>query len=341
MKKLAKLTVFFIALGFAFILGNNFTVKATSFEDCNIPVVNNISEFNNISAMYIQKASAVEGDEVGVTNYFKFTLAEDSWVKFNGSYSMNQHDGGQTHVDIYADAMLSNEKGEYGWGYWEYGNEFSGFLSAGTYYGVINTKQANDSDFIANVNVVAGAIPVSKIFDIQVTTPKNKKYATVSFTDVLGSNVRCVQYRSGAVDLANAYNNAYWKEHIMDDIYDGGDDNVQLLSIANNSYSFKATKNGSYTIMLMDTNGGRYSKVVSVKEIDTKKPKVTGVKNKKTYKKAVKIKFSDKESGIKSAKLNGKKIKSGKKVSKSGSYKLVVTDKADNKVTIKFKIKKK
>ncbi|MBO5372783.1 MAG: hypothetical protein J6A75_08690 [Lachnospiraceae bacterium] len=341
MKKLTKITVFLIALGFVFIFGNNFTVKATSFEECNITSVNQISEFDNISAMYVQKASAAEGDEQGVTNYFKFTLAEDSWVKFTGSYSMNQHDGGQTHVDIYADAMLSNEKGEYGWGYWEYDEVFSGFLKAGTYYGVINTKQANYSDFVANVNVVAGAIPVSKIFDVQITTPANKKYATVVLPDVLGSSVRCVQYRSGAVNLENAYSNTYWKYHIMDDIYDGGDDNVQFINIANNSYSFKVIKNGQYTIMLMDTEGGRYSVVVSVKEIDTKKPTVKGVKNKKTYKKAVKIKFYDNGSGIQSAKLNGKKIKSGKKVSKSGSYKLVVTDKAKNKTTIKFKIKKK
>ena len=52
------------------------------------------------------------------------------------------------------------------------------------------------------------------------------------------------------------------------------------------------------------------------------------------------IKFSDKY-GIKSATLNGKKISSGKVVSKNGSYKLVVTDKAGNKSIIKFKITSK
>ena len=72
---------------------------------------------------------------------------------------------------------------------------------------------------------------------------------------------------------------------------------------------------------------------------DNTKPTVSGVKNGKTYKKAVTVKFSDKY-GIKSAKLNGKAIKSGKKVSKKGSYTLKVADKAGNVTTVKFKIKK-
>lgn len=76
---------------------------------------------------------------------------------------------------------------------------------------------------------------------------------------------------------------------------------------------------------------------------DKIKPSVKGVKNKKVYKKAVTIKFSDKQSGIKKATLNGKKIKSGKKVKKNGKYTLKVYDKAGNCTTVKFtiKIKKK
>lgn len=79
---------------------------------------------------------------------------------------------------------------------------------------------------------------------------------------------------------------------------------------------------------------------IYIKAKDKKKPTVKGVKNKKTYKRKVKIKFSDK-SGIKKATLNGKKIKSGKKVSKNGKYKLIVIDKVGNKRVIKFRIKRK
>ena len=73
--------------------------------------------------------------------------------------------------------------------------------------------------------------------------------------------------------------------------------------------------------------------------VDTTKPTVKGVKNGKTYKKAVTIKVKDSSAGIKSIKLNGKKIKATYKLKKKGSYKLVVMDKAGNKTTMKFKIK--
>ena len=49
--------------------------------------------------------------------------------------------------------------------------------------------------------------------------------------------------------------------------------------------------------------------------------------------------FSDKIAGMKSATLNGQKIKSGKKVNKAGSYKLVLTDKAGNTKKVSFKVK--
>ena len=80
----------------------------------------------------------------------------------------------------------------------------------------------------------------------------------------------------------------------------------------------------------------------SKNKIDKTKPTIKGVKNKKTYKKSITIKFSDK-SGIKKATLNGKKIKSGKKIKKNGKYTLIVIDKAGNVNKIKFvvKIKKK
>ena len=74
------------------------------------------------------------------------------------------------------------------------------------------------------------------------------------------------------------------------------------------------------------------------KQKDKTKPIIKGVQNKKTYKKSVTIKFSDK-SGIKKATLNGKKIKSGKKIKKNGKYNLVVMDKAGNVKKVKFIIK--
>ena len=65
---------------------------------------------------------------------------------------------------------------------------------------------------------------------------------------------------------------------------------------------------------------------------------VKGVKANKVYRKTVKLSFSD-NIGVKTATLNGKKITSGIRVSKKGTYQLIVTDKAGNKTKVKFKIK--
>lgn len=73
--------------------------------------------------------------------------------------------------------------------------------------------------------------------------------------------------------------------------------------------------------------------------IDKTKPVVTGAKNGKSYKTARTIHFSDKGSGIKKALLNGKAVKTGKKISKKGTYTLDVTDYAGNRKAITFKIK--
>lgn len=93
----------------------------------------------------------------------------------------------------------------------------------------------------------------------------------------------------------------------------------------------KLTKSGKYTVKVSDYYDNEKSVTFTIK--DTKKPVVTGVKNKKTYIGAKTIKFKD-NCGISKATLNGKKITSGKKVSKEGSYKLVVTDVNGLKTTV-------
>lgn len=99
---------------------------------------------------------------------------------------------------------------------------------------------------------------------------------------------------------------------------------------------FSASKNGKYKVVVKTATGK--TKTINFC-IDKKKP-TTNIKNKKTYKKAVKITFKDSISGIKKATLNGKKIKSGKKVKKNGKYTLKIYDKAGNVKTVKFTIRK-
>lgn len=99
---------------------------------------------------------------------------------------------------------------------------------------------------------------------------------------------------------------------------------------------FSTDQDGKYKIVVQSATG--LTKQISFC-IDKQKP-TTNIKNKKTYKKAVKITFKDKISGIKKATLNGKKIKSGKRVKKNGKYTLKIYDKAGNVKKIKFTIKK-
>lgn len=72
--------------------------------------------------------------------------------------------------------------------------------------------------------------------------------------------------------------------------------------------------------------------------IDKTAPVINGVKNNAVYRGKVNIKYKDKQSGIKSAKLNGKLIKSGTVVWRNGNYKIVAADKAGNKKTVSFRI---
>lgn len=112
---------------------------------------------------------------------------------------------------------------------------------------------------------------------------------------------------------------------------------------------WKLAKNGvikvesamdSYIVIMVVADGVSKKYITSGFSVDSKAPTISGVKNKGCYKKAVKIKVSDSGSGIKSIKLNGKSVKSGKVVKKKGRYTLVATDKYGNKKTIVFTLEK-
>lgn len=122
-----------------------------------------------------------------------------------------------------------------------------------------------------------------------------------------------------------------------------GTDVLDSLLTASGDIQYQVTldpaklTDGEHTLIIGDTYGNSASFIFKT---DHTAPVVKGVKNGKKYKKQRKITFSDAGSGIKKALLNGKSIKSGKKVKKPGNYTLKVTDKTNNQITIKFRIKK-
>lgn len=101
-------------------------------------------------------------------------------------------------------------------------------------------------------------------------------------------------------------------------------------------------KNGAHIIIILNKNGTKQSIPFSV---DMKAPLIDGAKDGKTYKKKIKLCFTDMESGIKSIKINGKKLSKkamqkamlkGYTIKKKGTYKVTVVDNVKHETTITF-----
>jgi hypothetical protein len=120
-------------------------------------------------------------------------------------------------------------------------------------------------------------------------------------------------------------------------------DNVSLKSVTVNGISMGSSnlsfsETGKYTLVATDYQGN--SSTVKFR-IDATTPKIKGVSNGQITKKKVTLRFSDKDSGVKSVKINGKKANTKKvTLKKAGTYKVIATDKVGNKITVKFRIKK-
>lgn len=123
-----------------------------------------------------------------------------------------------------------------------------------------------------------------------------------------------------------------------------GKDDVSLKSLVLDGFSqdrdtVYVTGRGKHTVTAIDYNNN--STTVNFR-IDGQKPKIRGAKNGKTYRRPVTLKFSD-NMGIRDVIVNGKKIKSKKKVTlkKTGTYTVSVVDKNFNHRSISFRIKTK
>lgn len=103
----------------------------------------------------------------------------------------------------------------------------------------------------------------------------------------------------------------------------------------------KFKKHGQHTLILKAASGEQRTVTFF---IDKKKPTITGVKNKKTYKGVQYFIVEDNDSGVASVTINGKKQQPEYgmyTVKKKGTNTIVVKDKVGNKKKIKVKISKK
>lgn len=195
-------------------------------------------------------------------------------------------------------------------------------------YPVVETNgvvEADGKTVYYDSNVVSTAADLYAYFDTSV-----KKGKKITVKTVKKNGGRMVQINTnGVIKSVNVKKGS--KKYTFD--YSG----IEMASgvVHNNYDKFFLEKEGTYTFTIKLESGAKKTQKVYV---DNTAPK-TNVKSGKSYKKGYKLTFSDKISGIKSAKLDGKKVKSGTKVNKKGKHTLVLKDKQGNTKTVKFTIK--
>lgn len=219
------------------------------------------------------------------------------------------------------------------------------------YVGMSHTNAANA--YMLTENKKAYSIgwynSSSRWFAIKV--PSGKK-ATITFEPAIDADIDAIAKDNFNIEIFDKSNTSIYKntsvkskEVIKNGLiksYTDKDKKIDLVGPYTYLVKIGASDGYADGTMFGSCNKQWYSlsyTLTNAKKPDMTKPTITGVKNGKTYKKAVTIKFSDK-SGIRKATLNGKKIKSGTKVKKNGSYTLIVTDKAGNSRIVRFKIRK-
>ena len=281
MKK--KLTAMVLAA--AMVVTSLFTgitpVKAgtINWEKKEIPVINNIAEWENAPAMFTNSISLLDRTDESVMDYVSFTLKQDSWVimKANSSMVSSKDDGHETRVDVFSDASGAHKVMELEDQYFDSEEDSRityGFLNKGTYYASLVTIRSNYESFEGNINLTAAAIPCKKVINAKVKLNASKTKATVSFDDTLGTYARAVQYQKGTIGKAHNKDSKYWEKYEYGSWHRYGLDkgrNPKRLTAKGDKYKFKVKKNGKYTILIHDTKGNFYSKVVKVKGLKKSK----------------------------------------------------------------------
>lgn len=281
MKK--KLTAMVLAA--AMVVTSLFTgitpVKAgtINWEKKEIPVINNIAEWENAPAMFTNSISLLDRTDESVKDYVSFTLSQDSWVimKANSSMVSSSNDGHETRVDVYSDASGAHKVMELEDQYYtskEDSRITYGFLNKGTYYVSLVTIRSNYESFEGNINLTVAAIPCKNVINAKVKLNASKTKATVSFGDTLGTYARAVQYQKGNIGKTHNKDSKYWEDYAYGywrraELDKGR--NPKRLTAKGDKYKFTVKKNGKYTILIQDTKGNFYSKVVKVKGLKKSK----------------------------------------------------------------------
>lgn len=338
-KMLSYVLVMAMVLGVVGILPARKVSAAVAFQEIPVTVLTDMTNYDqqvNVSWSKTWNIHVTE-EKYKEECYMKFTLPKDSIVRIKGSAENIESSLDDTYY-IYGNESMGTLVHQFG--FFTNGSTDDWLeLSAGTYY-VKEVMQLKywylNTTHTSRFSI--GVIAKDDAVKFKQTPNKTKSKSTVSVSNIMLAgldDVRQIRMAEGKIPDSLKKSSSTWGADTSD-----SDRNLDVLAP-----KFTVKKNGWYTVRIITRSTvpfgqeGVFLFYIKVTGVDTTAPTVTGVKNGKTYKKTVTIKYSDKGSGIKKATLNGKKIKSGTKVKKKGSYTLVVTDKAGNKKTVKFKMK--
>ena len=254
-------------------------------------------------------------------NYYSFHLNKEATVAINFLFDTSfavEEDLGYCGLYDVNELMIEEAtyvKGDRGL------NSFTYLLEPGTYYIKMNGMRGNT---LLSLDAMYYGIEITADSDGSWTDEGVGVYidTIIDFTDI------SVIYGDVKEGLIN--NEFIWSEE--------SENYIQIDGEA----SFTAEENGVYSVRVTDKYGHNTMEKIKISNIDIAEPEIEGVEDGMAYQDPVTITWTDDGSGIDGNKtrLNGKKVKSGIKVTKEGKYTLEVYDKVGNYETVEFYIDK-
>ncbi|NLJ96354.1 MAG: hypothetical protein GX321_04310 [Clostridiales bacterium] len=303
--------------------GYNRSAKiALLFEKANVTGQDFISSFNN--SYIIDLNEEVEGfiSDINPNDYYSFHLDEKATVTIN--YSFNTLHSGND--DIGYCGLYNSNRSLINKGTYENTDRglksFNQLLEPGTYYIKLNGMRGNTllslSPMYYDIDIATATKDVSwtqDSIDVNIETEINYSNIMVLYGDIKNQFIN---------------NDTIWS-----------DMNENFVKVSGEA-TFTATDSGIYSVRITDKFGHNTMQKITISNIDITNPEIEGVEDGKSYNEPVTITWLDTQSGIDNSKttLNGKKVKSGIKVSDEGKYTLKVFDMVGNSETITFYVDK-
>lgn len=333
MKKKLLGIVLSAALALSALMVPQTEARASEFEILKVTAGKSDTECNNNAV--VNRTAIIVPDDKAKQNiyYFQFTLKQDSIVHFavnTDAAAGSDYTKIVSHYTIYSDKIMSQK-------IWKKDNSIDGLrndsmtqsLAKGTYYCQLRVSPYGsffgdpEGSGEHEIRTVVQAVPLTSAAALKYSVKGNNVSMSVknNVSIWLPRMWQALSNRS-SVSLGADYRRESGEVVVRTkkDIVKTGNHLFVCLAEEVSDYGFAHGDKANISL-----------------PVDVQAPTVECVYNNKTHKSA-KISFSDK-SGIKSAKLNGKSVKSGTSVTKRGSYKLTVTDKHGNSKTVKFRVK--